>query len=155
MRDYEEIPNAYGMKLLRDLVDLETGKVGNAVIRNITESFWLKVIEATEINRVCAVGTPGIGKTTTTFILIRLLLEQNKTVVYHVRRKENKGYLYMFTPTFNKSTNIGIKVIEEAKFHYMDNEFNKESIYLPFRLICFSDGYIKPGWTAFCEHPVS
>jgi hypothetical protein len=126
MRDYEEIPNSNGMKLLRDLLDLETGKVGNAVIRNITESFWLKVIEATEISRICAVGTPGIGKTTTTFILIRLLLEQNKTVVYHVRRKDNKAYLYMFTPT---STNIDIKVIDEAKFHYMDDEFNKESIY--------------------------
>ena len=79
-------------------LSLETGMTGNVVLRNITESFWLKVIETTEKKRVCALGTPGVGKTTTTCILIRLLLEQNKTVVYRVRKLENNGYVYMFTP---------------------------------------------------------
>ena len=35
--------------------------------------------------RVAAIGTPGIGKTTATPILIRMLLKQGKTVVYLFR----------------------------------------------------------------------
>ena len=124
------IPDSYGMKLLRDMVDLETSRVGNVVIRNITENFWFKVIETTETTRVCALGTPGVGKTTTTCILIRLLLEMNNTVVYHVRKIKSNGYVYMFTPTRSNSLNMKInaKVIRESAFDYNDDEINQPSI---------------------------
>ena len=94
-----DIPKTNGMKVLRNVVELEKGGTGNVIVRNNTENFWLKVIEATETetDRVCALGTPGIGKTTTTCILIRLLLKKNKTVVYRVRRKNTAGIIYMFT----------------------------------------------------------
>ena len=78
MKDYEDIPGSDGMKVLRNAMNSETGKNSNVVIRNITENFWKKVIDATKRSRVCAVGTPGIGKTTSTCILIRLLLQQQK-----------------------------------------------------------------------------
>ena len=77
-----DIPATNGMNVLRNVIETETGVRGNVVIRSITEKFWLQVIEATKTHRVCALGTPGIGKTTTTCILIRLLLKQNKTVLF-------------------------------------------------------------------------
>ena len=70
------IPATNGMNVLRNVFEIETGTIGNVVIRSITENFWLQVIEATKTHRVCALGTPGIGKTTTTCILIRLLLKK-------------------------------------------------------------------------------
>ena len=72
----------------------------NVIIRdNITEEFWSEVIATTNEYRVGAVGgTPGIGKTTSTCILIRLLLQQRHTVLYHVRTKEKEGFVYLFTP---------------------------------------------------------
>ena len=78
MKDYEDIPSSNGMKVLRNAMNLETGKSSNVVIRNITEDFWKTVIDTTSRSRVCTVGTPGIGKTTSTCILIRLLLQPAK-----------------------------------------------------------------------------
>jgi signal recognition particle GTPase len=90
MKSYEDIPNSNGMKVLRDVPCLFTGYTGNIVIRNITEDYWNEVIQVAETpnkrTRVCAVGTAGIGKTESTAVLIRLLLQRNRTVVYHERR---------------------------------------------------------------------
>jgi signal recognition particle GTPase len=90
MKSYEDIPNRNGMKVLRDVPCLFTGYTGNVVIRNITEDYWNEVIQVAETpnkrTRVCAVGTAGIGKTESTAVLIRLLLQRNRTVVYHERR---------------------------------------------------------------------
>ena len=67
-KDYEDIPNSNGMKVLRNAIVLETGKRIDVVIRSITEDFWQTVIDTTNRSRVGAVGTPGIGKTTSTCI---------------------------------------------------------------------------------------
>jgi hypothetical protein len=48
--------------------------------------------------RVAAIGTPGIGKTTSTPVLIRMLLEMNKTVVYLVRTLDKSSWYYEFIP---------------------------------------------------------
>ena len=48
--------------------------------------------------RVCGVGTPGIGKTTCTPILIRMLLTERHTVVYLVQTVKQSGWYYEFTP---------------------------------------------------------
>ena len=89
----------------------------NVILRsNITEEFWQEVIAATSDYRVCAVGTPGIGKTTSTCILIRLLLKQQQTVVYHVRTDEKDGYVYMFAPPVEKNGDVDVQVIPEAQF---------------------------------------
>ena len=104
MQDYEDIPKSNGMRVLHDVESLEVMDKSDVVVRSITEDFWQSVIDATAEYRVCAVGTPGIGKTTTTCILIRLLLQQGKKVVYRVLGNEKDGYLYMFIPPSNTGT---------------------------------------------------
>jgi hypothetical protein len=113
---YEDIPNSIGMKVLRDIIDLESGRKRTIVVRTITKDFWnecIKVVDTdTAFYRVAAIGTPGIGKTTSTAILIRMLLERKKTVVYLIRSKEKKRWYYEFVPnTFNSS--ITAKVYRE------------------------------------------
>ena len=140
LRDYEAVLDiddmdngilkTNGMNVLRNVIDIETGKSGNVVVRNIAKNFWLKVIEATNTNRVCALGTPGIGKTTTTCILIRLLLQQKETVVYRVRRIDKDGFVYMFTPRMESSSVVvDIRVIREYKFDHFDTNIYQKNIY--------------------------
>jgi energy-coupling factor transporter ATP-binding protein EcfA2 len=120
MKDYEEIANSGGMKVLRDIIRFEGTKVYDVILRTITEEYWQKVIEATENNRVCAVGSPGIGKSSTTCILIRLLLQKKKTVVYHLRDPQKEGLVYIFSPSTVDST-INMDVLDENNFkrkHY-------------------------------------
>ena len=124
---YEVIPGSEGMQVLRNAIVLETGKRIDVVIRNITEDFWQTVIDTTNRSRVGAVGTPGIGKTTSTCILIRLLLQQQKTVVYHVRTKKEDGFVYMFTPTSEGS--VDVKVIQEKDFNILDENINQTFTY--------------------------
>jgi energy-coupling factor transporter ATP-binding protein EcfA2 len=130
MKDYEDIPNSNGMKVLRDVSLLEEA-LQNVVLRSITEDFWLKVIQATERQRVCALGTPGIGKSTTSYILIRLLLQAKKKVVYHHRYGGDKKnyFVYFFTPSTGKSDNIDVKVIAEPDFDSSDPSVDNESTY--------------------------
>lgn len=71
------------MKVLRDVVSIEGSGRYDVVVRNMTEDFWLEVIENSMKYSICAVGTPGIGRTSKTYVLIRLLLQQNKTVNIH------------------------------------------------------------------------
>ena len=131
MKPYEGIPNSGGMKCLFDVASIEGIGASQVVLRNITEDFWWKVIEATETHRVCALGTPGVGKTTSTCILMRLLLELKKTVVYRVRRIDKGGFVYMFTPTLgvSGSRKVDVKGIPEFEFNYRDREINKPSTY--------------------------
>ena len=111
-----DIPATNGMNVLCNVTNIESGKSSNVIIRSITENFWLQVIEATKTHRVCALGTPGIGKTTTTCILIRLLLKQNKTVVYRVRGHGEKGFVYMFTPRMGSSEEVvDVRVIRRIR----------------------------------------
>jgi hypothetical protein len=81
---------------------LESGATKDLVIRNITEDFWKETIRTAETPNkryhVCAVGTSGIGKTSSTAILIRLLLLMQRTVVYRIRSPEKIGWVYEFTP---------------------------------------------------------
>jgi DNA polymerase III delta prime subunit len=127
MGEYEVIDDGDGMKVLRNVLDLESDKKGNVVIRPSDERFWHKVIEATEKSRVCAMGTPGIGKTTTTSILIRELLQQKKIVIYRVCGINNEGYIYLFTP--KEFDGVNVNVIRENEFIYDDPVVNNEAIY--------------------------
>jgi hypothetical protein len=98
------IPGSDGMFVMKDVVKLERKtKRSDLVIRTCTRPFWQACIDAAETPdvqcRVCAVGTPGIGKTASTLYLIRmLLLERKKTVVYHVRSVAGNRFVYEFVP---------------------------------------------------------
>ena len=130
MKPYEDVPNSGNMRVLRDVLSLEGVGKKNVILRNnITEEFWQEVIASASDYRVCAVGTPGIGKTTSTCILIRLLLERQQTIVYHVRTDDKVGYVYMFVPPTESTGDVDVHVIPEAQFKCTDSRFNKESIY--------------------------
>ena len=82
MKDMEEIPESNGMWVMRDVVKLETGTKQDIIIRRVAKPFWdecIDLLNASNMrNHVCAVGTPGIGKTASTPFLIRMLLKQAK-----------------------------------------------------------------------------
>ena len=100
LKDYETIPGEQGMKVLKGVIDIETGgEKRDIIIRKITEPFWKScrqiVDEDDSRNRVAAIGSPGIGKTFTTPILIRMLLEnQNRCTVVYLKRSEEKNDWY-------------------------------------------------------------
>ena len=93
------------MRVWRNIPDLYTGVPGNIVLRSIVERFWKSCIDEVEIRneyiryRVCAVGTPGIGKAKTTPLLLRMLLLQRSTVVYIRRSDDCSSWFYEFVPT--------------------------------------------------------
>jgi hypothetical protein len=53
-------------------------------------------------------GIPGIGKTRATAILIRMLLEGGKTVVYFIKAPKGEGYYYKFIPGAGKYNPIAV-----------------------------------------------
>jgi hypothetical protein len=108
----EKIPQSDGMSVMRGVVMLERDNVAlDVVIRTLTRPFWQACIDAVDPPRrgralvspnqqlrVCVVGTPGIGKTTCTPVLVKMLLERKKTVVYHVRSESGNRFVYEFIP---------------------------------------------------------
>jgi hypothetical protein len=102
---HEEIPDSDGMTYVRRIPRLEDHKVGTMVVRKITIPFWqacVRTISSPGVGRVAVLGTPGIGKSTCTPMLIRALLQEGKTVVYHVvKEPTTPGWLYEFAPRIN------------------------------------------------------
>jgi hypothetical protein len=105
----EDIPNGGGMQVMRDVPCLETEfTIRTLVIRPLTVPFWQACINCThridpesqedKRSRVCAVGSSGIGKSTSTPLLIRMLLERGETVVYLVRSTTQISWYYEFIP---------------------------------------------------------
>jgi hypothetical protein len=131
LREPEPIAGSDGMSVLMDIVDLETGEVGNVVLRNITEPFWQACIDKVNTPqmdyRVCAVGSPGIGKTTCTPVLIRMLLKQLNTVVYLIRSVEKTRFYYEFIPNANGSVATNVYPEKEGRSNIAS--LNSESTY--------------------------
>jgi hypothetical protein len=138
MAEYEEIPGSNGMHVLRNVTELEDGRLSDIVIRNITEPFWQACIDMVDESnerkrlRVCAVGTPGIGKTTSIPILIRMLLKEGHTVVYLVRTTEEKTeWYYEFTSNKENNTCTANVYPESAELWYTyDVLFDSSTYYV-------------------------
>ena len=86
-KDMIEIPQSNGMRVLSQIPGLDFIGRYNLVLPGITQRFWeaciRRVTEPDFQYRICAMGIPGIGKTSSTPFLIRmLLLKQKHTVVY-------------------------------------------------------------------------
>jgi hypothetical protein len=105
---FKDIGN--GMKLMKPMMNLESCReCEGIVVRCIVQKFWeaclKKCSETTPSFRVCAVGTPGIGKTVTTPVLLWLILQQGATIVYHCcDEKPEDGRMYEFVPCRTGST---------------------------------------------------
>jgi hypothetical protein len=115
---YENVDAFPGMQVVRGLHNLETGQCEDLVVRSITKKFWqacIDIVDAPRKNvrprRVAAVGTSGIGKTSSTAILIRMLLEKQMTVVYLIREPIAKGWYYEIVPTDGR---FEVKVYPES-----------------------------------------
>jgi hypothetical protein len=170
----ELIPESDGMLVMRDVLNLETGVKSDVVIRKLTRPFWQACIDAvdrhpvpanagrrrvddvdapvtTERLRVCAVGTPGIGKTTCTAVLIRMLLKEKRgTVVYHVRAPKEAGWIYEFIPgpdddggdpvTANvypdQAFELGVPSLREASTYYVVDPGDTNDTCNPSPLFC-------------------
>jgi hypothetical protein len=115
MTDLVEIPESGGMQLLHNVMDLETGRRRDIIIRSIAIDFWNECMEVLNTPdctpRLCVVGTPGIGKSTITAFFIRKLLQEHKTVVYLVRARNKCGWYYEFIP--KKDAPLDLKVYRE------------------------------------------
>jgi hypothetical protein len=99
--EYEPIAGSPDIRILRNLPTLQgdSEKV-DVVVRDIVQKFWQacidKVTTPDQNFRVAAIGTKGIGKTCTTPILMRLLLEKGQTVVYLMKTADDCGWYYEF-----------------------------------------------------------
>ena len=110
------------MRLWRDIPDPYTGEPRNIVLRSIVEPFWQSCIDTVNSKdplsgaryRVCAIGTPGIGKTYTTPLLLRMLLLQRSTVVYIRRSDDRTSWFYEFVPKPDGEMNVTVNVYPEA-----------------------------------------
>ena len=83
------------------------------VITTRVHNFWEAVFTNSEIvtwnmsTRVCAVGSPGIGKSVTSLYFIRMLLFDKKRPVVYLRRTAQKfGVYYIFEPTDDNGVNV-------------------------------------------------
>jgi hypothetical protein len=117
----KDIPDADGMRVIYNLPllhppGLESDAQCDLVIRRVTEPFWSACVHfALEgSGRVCAVGAPGIGKTTSIPFLIYLLLSMERTVVYLLRTKANNNWYYEFTLTPQASMPYSCQIYPEA-----------------------------------------
>jgi hypothetical protein len=139
-QEMEPIPNSGGMHILHNVVLLEGEDTGPLIVRKSTEPFWNAVLETfretyvdgRSLYRVCVVGTPGIGKTTTTPILIRILLKRRKTVVYFIRRPEGEGYYFEFKPEEGQHNGnvINVNVYNESEKKEISSLQNVETYYI-------------------------
>jgi hypothetical protein len=87
-----------------------TASVQNVVIRQEDCTFWHAAIQELTVDneptRLAVVGTPGIGKSTTVSLAIRLVLLQRKTVVYLHRTLNREAYYIEFIPLGNDEVEI-------------------------------------------------
>jgi hypothetical protein len=134
------------MSVLRNIPHLQAGRTGNIVVRSMTNAFWEACIQ--EVNlpgspRVAAVGTCGIGKTTSTPILIRKLLERGDTVVHCLRTTTRQGW-------YGELTRVGTKYIARA----YPEALPPESI--PSLMLSSTYYIVDPGRTTeSCDPPAS
>jgi ABC-type glutathione transport system ATPase component len=89
------------MGVMDAVPDPYTAFAQNVVIRQDDYTFWHCALHelAVAVNaptRMAVVGTPGIGKSTTASLAIRLVLLQGKTVVYLHRTPDRKAYYIEF-----------------------------------------------------------
>lgn len=78
------------------LPNLETlERLSPVVLREEDRRFWENCIEVSKERKVCGIGIPGIGKTTTTFYLIKtLVFREMQTVVYVIQQINPKDTVY-------------------------------------------------------------
>jgi hypothetical protein len=121
--------------VMSSVPDPYTGSARNVIIRQDDYIFWNQLLEGLAVEdvntpkRVAAVGTPGIGKSTTSSFAIRLLLQQGKTVVYLLRTSDGSGYYIQFSPSEDGQVDIEL-IPEKTSPTDIPSLYDPESYYL-------------------------
>jgi hypothetical protein len=122
--------------VMSSVPDHYLGIAENIIVREDDHTFWTKIIadlaeEGTAVSkRVVAVGSPGIGKSTTAAYATRLLLQKEKTVVYKHRTEDDTGYYVEFTPS-PSSNQVEIELYpEQTKVSEIPSLLDTETYYL-------------------------
>jgi hypothetical protein len=116
----QDMPDTDGMRVIYNLPLLRPGLTSDRqldlLIRPATEPFWSACIHLAleDSGRVCAMGTPGIGKTASIPYLIRLLLSMKRTVVFLLRSNIKLNWYYAFTPTPHMPSPYSCQIYPEA-----------------------------------------
>ena len=138
MKDIEEIPESNGMRIMRDVMSLESGMERDIVIRDITQPYWeecINMVMRSDMRvRVYALGNPGIGKTISTSFLIRMLFEKKHTVVYRLKSEDyfwefewkNEGYDVAVYPEKDGIRDVGT-LCDASTFYIVDAGIESES----------------------------
>jgi hypothetical protein len=104
--------------VMKSVPDPFSGVARNVIIRGPDLAFWNQLLSGLAApngrKRVTAVGTPGIGKSTTASFAIRLLLQQRKTVVYIHRTTDASGYYIQFIPSEDEEGKFHVELIPET-----------------------------------------
>lgn len=120
---YPGLPNVEKVEILSPVV-----------LRQEDETFWQSCLEVSKERKVCCVGVPGIGKTTTTFHLIKtLIMEEMKTVVYAIQQPPPVKSVYMkFVPVLKDAAvnvvDITVNCVQsdqdpQSIFHWSDGDY--------------------------------
>jgi len=121
-----EYPQSPFMRVLHGVANLKTGQKETLVLRPCTEPFWnecIKTVDTPGRSRVCAVGSPGIGKSRTTVFLIKMLLDRGETVVYLRKTADKVGHYIKMTPTADlKSVDIQLFPETKSEFEVITDE---------------------------------
>ena len=92
----EDVGQPTGMRVIHNIPNVRTGRPLNVIIRKITQPYFAECLDkAAGGGRVCALGNPGIGKSTSVSFLIRMIFEKwsDVKVVYDYKGHE---WLYEF-----------------------------------------------------------
>lgn len=116
------------------------GNLTNVILRREDKVFWDTCLTWSKKNHpVCAVGTPGIGKTTTTlYLLQQIIMKEKKPVVYTIRRESVvDGIYYELVPVLEEGSGrvLDINVIlhdtsPEKMFKARSSLKNKDAFYV-------------------------
>jgi hypothetical protein len=98
---FEDIKDSPNMRVLRKIHTLERdAETVDVIARDITEKFWQSCIDKVSTPgiscRVTAFGTPGVGMTFVTFILVRMLLDKGHNVVHLIKSSNGTAWYYEF-----------------------------------------------------------
>lgn len=100
------------VRYLEDIPMLVSGAKKTIVLTDKVEQFWQACFEKSKARRVCAVGSPGAGKSITMVYFIRILLENKKKVVYLNKTPGELSHHYVWEE--GEDGNYTTAIYEEA-----------------------------------------
>ena len=113
---------ADGIKYYKDATLLNIDTNLDVVLTRRVRRFWEAVVKVSEEYRVAAVGTPGVGKSTTVVYAVKKLLEAGVNVVYHkYDASVNDRYYMQFKPMAENDALVDVEASVFPGSKQLDN----------------------------------